>query len=1159
MVIPGSLDVGFSAASAESQFKIDTFAGISMQPSPGRTEYSESKVNGNWNNLVRTHQNPEFGGQTFESSRKNITDCFGYDLTDELRNFGAYSTMAGFHETSNLSLATSKPTQHVLDSIARASLQQQQTWSQNEEYTYSNMMDKSLHGSDLFGKSRSDSDSVGSSDLSSALEGLPSGAQTQTLMDSIEEDFPRTPSPPRSKKSLENCQEKFNVDNCLGGVHLGGLWDLEDKNQQQFRSLVRNNQLSSKENLSRLQETKLNHFSTQQKSDIHASHQDHLTNTASKLLETSAGKADALLKPLQSLYINNKHPSSSSLPSSNSLQANHGSVSFQSAPTHTISANLSVAFPHTTSGLSQQQAQYPAASQLESVAVVGSRPRAVTYPVGEGPLHPPQFQQQQTPAGGTAVGGQLGQQTQQQATGNGVGPPLTAPTATGPARQTASAPPLAANMVGLQSLVMPGAPPAIHVAPATAMPQRVFLQECIGPNGKVMYTLVPEPTQVSNTPAFFLAQPAYANANTGGQCQPSPQQVQQQQQQQARGGPASTSHGSPGQAILQQQTSPSGAGGADLRFFHPSTAGAACQQPQSSSQKEMPMYTTSAQDNINLQDPRLCQPKDPQYVIRVPMSQVEPRNLVYQTDPRVMIHHDPPTAVRTRDGSLLLYSSPQAAVTAVQTQQDYREKNLRRSDPPMQQVAGRELKLSPPPPHGHGGADQCCSPLPLPPSHSPVAAHHAEHLQQQQHCHMDSSGNGSPLMNLSQASPLPPIPTTFPSAHLGEWDLDRELPPSGHGSDPNRRDRPPRTRPTNAGGNLLEEFRASIGKGRRWELGDLRQNAVQFCRDQHGSRFIQQQFEVASKHERQLLFDEILPHAFSLMTDVFGNYVIQKLFDYGTTDQREELASLLIGNAVQLSLQMYGCRVVQKALEYVSISKLLILVAEFNGHVMKCVQDQNGNHVIQKCIEVASRAAQQEGILPNGETLHSRIQFIIDAFAGQTERLSTHAYGCRVIQRILEHCVNPQKLVILREIESSFPRLVQDQYGNYVIQHILRYGRASDRAMLMEAVKANLLSYSQHKFASNVVEKCLQYGSYDERAQIIMRLFQYPNSRESLLQQMVCDPYANYVVQKIIDVADEDQRNRIVNELRANSAQLKRYTFGKHIISRLEKLHAKRI
>lgn len=59
------------------------------------------------------------------------------------------------------------------------------------------------------------------------------------------------------------------------------------------------------------------------------------------------------------------------------------------------------------------------------------------------------------------------------------------------------------------------------------------------------------------------------------------------------------------------------------------------------------------------------------------------------------------------------------------------------------------------------------------------------------------------------------------------------------------------------------------------------------------------------------------------------------------------------------------------------------MVAELDGSIMKCVRDQNGNHVIQKCIECVPQ---------------DRVQFIVSSFFGQVVSLSSHPYGCRVIQ-----------------------------------------------------------------------------------------------------------------------------------------------------------------
>jgi hypothetical protein len=378
---------------------------------------------------------------------------------------------------------------------------------------------------------------------------------------------------------------------------------------------------------------------------------------------------------------------------------------------------------------------------------------------------------------------------------------------------------------------------------------------------------------------------------------------------------------------------------------------------------------------------------------------------------------------------------------------------------------------------------------------------------------------------------------------------------------------------------LVEDFRNTYGKTKQWEIKDLIGHVVPFCQDQHGSRFIQQRLEVATEGDKQLIFDEVLPHALSLMTDVFGNYVIQKLFEFGTIDQCETLASILPGHTVTLALQMYGCRVIQKALEYVQTPRLILLVNEFEGGgngsgpgggVLRCVHDQNGNHVIQKCIEILCRVAKDlsssSASSTSSETsdyVNSRILFILHSFTGRVHELSIHPYGCRVIQRILEYCQPDHKLLILEELRSSCRELIQDQYGNYVIQHVMQHGYDTDRTLLLLEIQSKLLEYSQHKFASNVVEKCLQYAEKSYRDEIIWTIINVTfdlnspvdvHTGQCVLESMVRDPYANYVVQKVIDVSNEMQRGAIIRYVRENIVQLRRYTYGKHIIVRLEKV-----
>ncbi|CAO2182369.1 unnamed protein product [Urochloa humidicola] len=364
----------------------------------------------------------------------------------------------------------------------------------------------------------------------------------------------------------------------------------------------------------------------------------------------------------------------------------------------------------------------------------------------------------------------------------------------------------------------------------------------------------------------------------------------------------------------------------------------------------------------------------------------------------------------------------------------------------------------------------------------------------------------------------------FPSnlRNLGGWTSD----PSGYMNE-------------NFPSSLLDEFKSN--KARSFELAEIAGHVVEFSADQYGSRFIQQKLETASVEEKNMVFEEIMPHALSLMTDVFGNYVVQKFFEHGNAEQRRELADKLFGHVLALSLQMYGCRVIQKAIEVVDLDQKTKMVTELDGHIMKCVRDQNGNHVIQKCIECVPEDS---------------IQFIISTFYGHVVPLSTHPYGCRVIQRVLEHCADPKtQQLVMDEILQSVCMLAQDQYGNYVVQHVLEHGKPHERSIIIEKLAGQIIQMSQQKFASNVVEKCLTFGGPTEREVLINEMLGTTDENEPL-QAMMKDQFGNYVVQKVLETCDDQQRELILSRVKVHLNALKKYTYGKHIVARVEKLVA---
>lgn len=150
---------------------------------------------------------------------------------------------------------------------------------------------------------------------------------------------------------------------------------------------------------------------------------------------------------------------------------------------------------------------------------------------------------------------------------------------------------------------------------------------------------------------------------------------------------------------------------------------------------------------------------------------------------------------------------------------------------------------------------------------------------------------------------------------------------------------------------------------------------------------------------------------------LFVSPVVQKFIEHGTLDHRRAFVRALRGHVFLLSLQMYGTRVVQRLLSVSSgtdVESQSAIVSELDGRVMQCVKDQNGNHVIQAALSVAPP---------------DLVKFIVDVFDRHIFQLSIHPYGCRCVQRLLEHCSEARRAIILEEILENIDELCKNQYG----------------------------------------------------------------------------------------------------------------------------------
>ena len=349
---------------------------------------------------------------------------------------------------------------------------------------------------------------------------------------------------------------------------------------------------------------------------------------------------------------------------------------------------------------------------------------------------------------------------------------------------------------------------------------------------------------------------------------------------------------------------------------------------------------------------------------------------------------------------------------------------------------------------------------------------------------------------------------------------------------------------------LLSRIRSSAPPA----LHEILPDAQSFATDQFGSRFLQQTIESASAAETHKLFVSLLPVVARLSTDAFGNYVVQKLLEYLPLEHRVLLGEQLLGQVLTLATHTYGCRVIQKIMDSVGgprgktlqsdsysgdagRSLLRLLVSELKGSVIQCVEDQNGNHVVQKSIE---RLALQD------------VLFIVEEVFSAAERLSLHCYGCRVLQRLLEKL--PPTGVHAKTLSTELVRvgrsLAFDQYGNYVIQHLLAFGSPETKDTISKMVAHSVVEFSSHKFASNVAERALVCSTPNGRVKIISAILGDQSGCPLLV--LTKDRFANYVVQRCVELSAGEQRTRVLALLRGQLPSLKKVVYGKHIATAVE-------
>ncbi|XP_043690642.1 pumilio homolog 5-like [Telopea speciosissima] len=305
------------------------------------------------------------------------------------------------------------------------------------------------------------------------------------------------------------------------------------------------------------------------------------------------------------------------------------------------------------------------------------------------------------------------------------------------------------------------------------------------------------------------------------------------------------------------------------------------------------------------------------------------------------------------------------------------------------------------------------------------------------------------------------------------------------------------------------------------------------AKDQHGCRFLQKKFAEGTAEDVEKIFVEIIGHIVELMTDPFGNYLVQKLLEVCDDDQRMQIIHAITrkpGDLVRISCDMHGTRAVQKVIETLTTpEQFSMIVSSLKSGIVPLIKDMNGNHVAQRCLQY---------LMPEYS------EFLFKAAISHCAELATDRHGCCVLQKCLGLSDGEHKRRLISEITSNALILTQDPFGNYVVQFVFELQIPWATIDVLDQLEGNYGYLSMQKYSSNVVEKCLKYAGEEHRPRIIKELIN--NSR---LDQILLDPYGNYVIQAALNHSKGALHAALVEAIKPFVPELQTSPYGKKVLS----------
>ena len=315
---------------------------------------------------------------------------------------------------------------------------------------------------------------------------------------------------------------------------------------------------------------------------------------------------------------------------------------------------------------------------------------------------------------------------------------------------------------------------------------------------------------------------------------------------------------------------------------------------------------------------------------------------------------------------------------------------------------------------------------------------------------------------------------------------------------------------------------------------ELAERCHLFSQYQNGCRYLQDFVAGCSKDKNLMkaFFEKVLEHIQELSKGQFSHYFVKKILIFLNEYQILKLIKTLSPVIEDISTNQYGTKVIQDLIDLIKTEKAFFLLLNIlTPYIKQLIIDLNGMQIVYKLI-----------------TKYKNVKIIENIICTNIVEIANSKKGSNFLIKYFEFAEEENSLNIKKYILMNLKDIITDQFGNYVIQCILMNKNSEIVKNFVDEIKNNIIFYSNNKFSSNAVEKCFENENIKND---FIKLFMI----KEIFEKIILDKFGNYVAQKAIATADDNEKIILIDLLRLLIPELKNKYFGEKLLSKMEFLY----